>query len=90
MRAVPLKIWLRYALCTSDGYDSRLYAWENDLLYSFSVPALYGKCSRAFVMLSWKPSDLVEVRAKYAFTVFREEPDRSVKSEVRVQCRIGF
>ena len=90
LRAVPLKIWLRYALCTSDGYDSRLYAWENDLLYSFSVPALYGECSRAFVMLSWKPSEMVEVRAKYAFTVFREEPDRSVKSEVRVQCRIGF
>jgi len=88
--AVPLKMWFRYALCTTDGYDSRLYVWENDLLSSFSVPALYGECSRSFLMLSWKPSDRVEVRAKYAFTVFKEELDRAVKSEVRVQCRIEF
>ncbi|MDQ6761126.1 MAG: helix-hairpin-helix domain-containing protein, partial [Bacteroidota bacterium] len=27
----------------TDGYDSRLYAYENDLLYSYSIPVFYDK-----------------------------------------------
>ena len=90
LRKMPLKIWLRYALCTSDGYDSRLYAWENDLLYSFNVPALYGECSRAFVMLAWKPSGKLELRAKYAIMETKTDPENQLKQELRLQCRIGF
>ena len=33
------QIKLRYALFDTDGYDSRIYAYEHDVLYSFSVPA---------------------------------------------------
>ncbi len=88
--AIPLRLWFRYALCSSGGYDSRLYAWENDLLHSFSVPAMYGECSRTFVMLSWKPSEKLELRAKYAITASKVEFVREIKQEVKVQCRIGF
>ncbi|HZM13153.1 MAG TPA: hypothetical protein VFB86_03155 [Bacteroidales bacterium] len=87
---VPLRLWFRYALCSSGGYDSRLYAWENDLLHSFSVPAMYGECSRTFVMLSWKPSEKMELRAKYAITASKAEFVREIKQEVRVQCRLLF
>lgn len=90
LHAVPLRLWFRYALCSSGGYDSRLYAWENDLLYSFSVPAMYGECSRTFIMLSWKPSEKLELRAKYAITVSETELLRQLKQEVRVQCRVMF
>jgi hypothetical protein len=90
LHAVPLRLWLRYALCSSGGYDSRLYAWENDLLHSFSVPALYGECSRAFVMISWKPFDWIELRGKYAVTTSKAELLREIKQEVRMQCRIRF
>ena len=90
LHAVPLRLWFRYALCSSDGYDSRLYAWENDLLQSFSVPAMYGECSRAFVMISWKPAEKIDLRAKYAVTASKEEFVKEIKQEVRVQCRIGF
>jgi hypothetical protein len=88
--AVPLRLWFRYALCSSDGYDSRLYAWENDLLHSFSIPALYGECSRAFVMISWKPTGKIEVRAKYAVTASKAEIGKEIKQEVRMQCQIMF
>lgn len=90
LRTIPLRLWFRYALCSSSGYDSRLYAWENDLLHSFSVPAMYGECSRAFVMLSWKPFEKMELRAKYAITASKAEFEREIKQEVKVQCRIGF
>jgi len=89
-RAVPLKLWFRYALCSTGGWDSRLYAWENDLLSSFSVPALYGEMTRSFIMLSWKPTERIEARVKYGFTDSANNPDDGLRQEVKGQIRIGF
>ncbi|MBE0668750.1 MAG: hypothetical protein IH593_13905 [Bacteroidales bacterium] len=90
VRPLPLKVWLRYALWSSDDYNTRLYAWENDMLYSFSIPAFYGEGSRAALMVSWKPSGSIELRAKYSVTVTKEEFAREMKREVRVQGRVVF
>lgn len=83
---VPLRLWFRYLLCSTGGWDSRLYAWENDLLSSFSVPALYGEATRLFLMLSWKSAEKMEARVKYAFTDSRN----GLKQEVKGQVRISF
>lgn len=32
----------------TDGYNSRIYAYENDVLYSFSIPPLFGKGFRYY------------------------------------------
>jgi len=85
-RKVPLRIWFRYALCSTTGWDSRLYAWENDLLSSFSVPALYSEMTRSFIMISWKPTDGFEARVKYAFT----NTEQGLRQEVKCQMRIMF
>ncbi len=87
---VPLRLWFRYALCSTGGWDSRLYAWENDLLSSFSIPALYGEMTRSFIMLSWKPADRVEVRVKYGYTDSGSNPVVGIRQEVKGQVRIGF
>ncbi len=42
----------RYLLFDTDSYDTRLYAYENDVPYSFSVPAFSGKGSRFYIMLN--------------------------------------
>lgn len=81
---IPVRLWFRYALCSTGGWDSRLYAWENDLLSSFSVPALYNEMTRTSIMISWKPSARVEARVKYAFT----DPGNGLRQEVKVQVRI--
>lgn len=82
----PVKLWLRYLLCSTGGWDSRLYAWENDLLSSFSVPALYGEMSRSFIMISWKPAGNIETRFKFALT----DSDMGLRQEVKGQVRIAF
>ena len=89
-RSIPLRIWFRYALCSTGGWDSRLYAWENDLLSSFSVPALYGEMTRSFIMLSWKPAKRVEARLKYAFTESGPDSGSGLKHELKVQVRMVF
>lgn len=85
-RKVPLRLWSRYLLCSTGGWDSRLYAWENDLLSSFSVPALYGEATRSFIMLSWKPAEKTEARLKYAFT----DSGKGLRHEVKGQVRVVF
>jgi hypothetical protein len=44
----------RYAWFNTDSYDERMYAYESDLLYIFSVPAYYYKGNRFYVMCSYK------------------------------------
>jgi len=89
-RRVPLKLWFRYALCSTGGWDSRLYAWENDLLSSFSIPALYGEMARSFLMLSWKPAEFLEARVKYGYTDGRNNSSGGMKQELKGQIKIEF
>ena len=45
---VPCTITFRYALFHTDDWNARLYAYENDVLYSYSIPAYYGKGARIY------------------------------------------
>ena len=38
----------------TDGYNSRLYAWENTVMYNFSVPASFGKFFRYMVNVNYR------------------------------------
>jgi len=63
---IPLRCWFRLSVFNTDSWASRIYAYENDLLYSYSVPALYGTGSKSYLMLSWKLRGWSEVRFKYS------------------------
>jgi hypothetical protein len=67
-RRLPLSVWLRYSIFNTGGFESGLYTWENDLLYSFSIPVLYGQGTRAYLMSSWKIGGRAELRFKYGVT----------------------
>jgi len=43
----------RYAVFDTDSYEERWYAYENDVLYSFSVPAYYYKGSRIYLVVHY-------------------------------------
>jgi hypothetical protein len=88
-RSIPVSFWLRYCIFGTDDYESRLYTWENDLLYSFSIPALYGKGSRAYLMTGWKITDKVELRFKYAITTKTEDAGKvNYTEEFRIQVKV--
>jgi hypothetical protein len=65
IRSIPVSFWLRYCIFSTDDYDSRIYTWENDLLYTFNIPALYGNGSRFYFMAGWKITNRAELRFKY-------------------------
>ncbi|MFN8208852.1 MAG: helix-hairpin-helix domain-containing protein [Bacteroidales bacterium] len=43
---------LRYALFDVDSYENRIYSYESDLLYAFSVPSFYGRGTRIYALVS--------------------------------------
>jgi len=45
---VPISVTFRYALFQTDSWNARLYAYENDVLFSYSIPAYYGKGARIY------------------------------------------
>ena len=63
-----ISFWARYCIFNTDDWLSRIYTYENDLLYSFSIPALAGEGSRSYIMVKWKIHDFAEFRFKYGNT----------------------
>jgi hypothetical protein len=84
IKGTNLTFYGRYCLFSTDSWDSRLYTYENDLLNSFSIPALNGQGSRSYVMVKYK-NDFAELRFKYGLTSV--EP---AKQEFRLQVKFTF
>lgn len=91
LKRLPLSIWFRYSIFSTDSWNSRIYAYENDLLYSFSVPALSGRGSRNYIMVSWKISDKADLRIKYGITSKMSEGNlQAVSEEIKLQFTADF
>ncbi|HTF03193.1 MAG TPA: hypothetical protein VK826_04175, partial [Bacteroidia bacterium] len=56
----------RYALFQTDSYDARIYAYENDVPLSFSIPAYAGKGSRVYLLINWDVTRKFEVYFRVA------------------------
>lgn len=63
-----LRLDARLAFFDTDGFESRIYAYEHDLLYSFSVPVLYDRGRRSYVLAHYKATTRLTVEAKYGAT----------------------
>jgi hypothetical protein len=90
---------LRYALFQTDSYDSRLYTFENNALYVFSVPAYYYQGSRAYILLRYSFLRHCDLWIKYGRFLYAdrntissgaEEIKGNSKSDLTVQFRLSF
>jgi hypothetical protein len=48
----PAAFVLRYALFNIPGYDQRIYTYEPEVLFGYSVPAFYGNGYRICLLVS--------------------------------------
>ena len=89
IKTFPLTIWARVCIFRTGDYDSRIYTWENDLLYTFTIPSLSGDGSRLYAMAGWKPGKKTEIRVKYAILdQYTENGSWSETGEVRLQLKL--
>ena len=49
----PFSANLRLQYFETDGFDSRIYAFENDVLYGFSIPAFFNKGFRYYTNINY-------------------------------------
>lgn len=89
-RKIPVTLWFRYCLFNTGNWDSRIYTYENDLLYSFSIPALSGEGNRSYFMIKYEPGDRIDFRVKYGITSIINGEDLKDKQEFKFQFRVLF
>ncbi|KUG09506.1 helix-hairpin-helix domain-containing protein [Solirubrum puertoriconensis] len=94
-----LRLSARYALFDTDDYDTRQYAYEQDVLYAFSVPALAGRGTRMYALAEYKLGRHITLWVRYATTTYRgqktvgsglEEIQGPQRSEVKAQLRVAL
>lgn len=64
---------IRLQYFETGGYDSRIYAYESDVLYSFSIPAFFDKGFRYYLNLACNPTKRLTVWFRTAQTVYRDK-----------------
>lgn len=69
-----MKVQARFAYFNTDSYNTRIYAYENNVLYGYSFPACYDRGFRSYLNLNWKPHRLVTLYLKAGVTYY---PDKS-------------
>jgi len=90
---------MRYAVFDVSDYNARIYAFENDVLGFFSIPAYSGKGSRYYIILNVQPQKNLEFWLRFAQWHYLDqttvgsglsEISGNKKSEVKVQMKLTF
>jgi Helix-hairpin-helix motif len=89
----------RIAVFSSDTYNARLYAYENDVIGLFSIPPYYGRGMRWYGMVRWTATRGVDVWFRYGAWLYNGQ-DRSSsglqeisgdrKSDVKLEVRVHW
>jgi hypothetical protein len=95
----PLSISTRFALYDVSNYDARIYAYEQDLTYQFSIPSYYNQGTRFYFNLKYKLSEHLRIEGRYAQTYWANQNhfgsginriEGAKKSQLKIQVRWVF
>lgn len=90
---------MRMQYFETDGYDSRLYAYENDVLFSYSIPVFYDKGFRYYLNFNYELNKQMTVWIRWAQSIYRDktsigsgldEIPGNKKSEIKMQLQYRF
>lgn len=96
---IPVNINFRFAIFDTPSWDTRVYSYENDMLYSFSVPAYYSKGTRFFALAKYSPKPWFDIWLRYSQTYYSELDELgqgadliegNTRSEVKAMVRVRF
>ena len=99
MKKMPFSLAFRYAVFNTDSYAARIYAYEDDILYAFSIPAYYSKGIRTYLNLQYTLMDRLDLYFKIAATVYEDkdvigsglnEINGNTKTDAKFQLRYKF
>ena len=73
----PFTLAARLALFDVSGYDARLFTYENELQYEYSVPMLTGQGIRFFILYRQQLGTNIRVSFKYSLSYYPENENIS-------------
>lgn len=92
----PFSGLLRVQYFETDDYNSRIYAYENDILYGYSIPAFFDKGYRYYLNLNYDLGKKISVWLRWAQTIYQnrssvgsglDEIPGNRRTEVKFQVR---
>lgn len=69
---LPLALRLRAQFFDARNWDNRIYLYEHDVLYAFSIPASYGLGGRAYVCLKWQAHPHIALYCRLSETIYEK------------------
>lgn len=60
----------RYCIFNVDDYQSRIYTYENDVLYSFTVPGFSNKGTRMYLLANYDLNDDLSIAGRIGTTIY--------------------
>ena len=68
--SVPIVLQLRAEWFDAQNWNNRIYAYENDVLYAFSIPVTYGQGARWYLNGRYKINEHFSLYLKVAETIY--------------------
>lgn len=90
---------IRFAYFNTPSYNSRIYTYEDDVLYNFTFGMYSGKGIRTYLNLKYKLAKKINIWARYALFLYQQietvgsgldEINGNKKTDVKLQIRYQF
>ncbi|MEI6311725.1 MAG: helix-hairpin-helix domain-containing protein [Bacteroidota bacterium] len=95
----PVEFSARFALFQTSSFNTRIYAYEDDVLYSFSIPAYQDRGMRYYLNARWSVYKGIDIWLRFSQTYINnqktigtglDELPKGTKSEIKAQIRFKF
>ena len=96
---IPLTLIARFAIFDAYSYDERIYAYEDDVLYGFSIPSFYNKGTRMYLTSKISITKYLDIWFRIAQTFYRNRNsigsglayiDKNTKTDLKLQVMVKF
>ena len=96
---IPFVFTTRFAVFETDSWNTRIYAYEPDVLYAFSIPAYYSRGIRSLLVVKYTASASLDFWFKIGNTYFHDQDglgsgldfiEGKRRTDIKLQLRYKF
>ncbi|HMO41341.1 MAG TPA: helix-hairpin-helix domain-containing protein [Saprospiraceae bacterium] len=69
----PLSFTTRFAVFDTEGFQTRFYSFESDLLFNFSIPAYYNRGTRFYLNMRYRATRNLTIEGRIAQTYWANQ-----------------
>ena len=90
---VPIVLQLRVQAFDARKWDNRVYIYENDVLYAYAIPFVYGLGGRFWMNARYKINDIFSVYLRVSETVYQqtwalEHDKKNTRTDIHALLRV--